>query len=593
MKSSQWTSKEANRALRDYLQSDEAKRYSAILSDQRLTAEDRQAFLADLQRRTVCLDESAKQWWNLIEGLLKRDQVKILVLAELLAQHGLDVEDLYGCLPDNETVSQFTEAARLASNILVASSARIPNDETALGKLRIDEADEEAQRWWAELTAQAVNSNELILRLASDIVARGATLAFFRRVLRECGTDNLQAGLSYLEYLNHRQNDDKFWWTRPGKGMTRTRGWSDDQIRARLVSIREAQQVDQSGEAHRHWISLEDQYHDQPGLLLRLVEELHQRKVPVSAYLAVQNRLGNVGVAAVLAFLDYEKELERDQDRINFQVATLDDHGVVQSTAQDNCVHYLERLGPGVHLDMVLIPAGSFVMGSPEDESGRRDSEGPQHEVILPSFYMGRYPVTQEQWRIVAGWPRCQIDLNPDPSNFNGDLKPVERVSWNEAVEFCARLRVQTGRHYRLPSEAEWEYACRAGTTTPFAFGQSINPDIVNYDGNHPYANANEGIYRQQTTEVGSLPYANNFGLADMHGNVREWVEDIWHDNYEGAPTDGSAWLTGGDSTFRVLRGGSWYSYGDSCRSAVRLNRTPDTRDYYLGFRVVVGERAP
>ncbi|MEY3284139.1 MAG: hypothetical protein RIR86_2152 [Acidobacteriota bacterium] len=593
MKNSQWTTSEASRALRDYLQSDEAKRYRAIFGDQRLTAEDRLVFLADLQRRTNCLDESAGKWWNLIEAMLGQDQEKRLVLAELLAQHGLDVEDLYGCLPDNETASPFTEAARLASSILVASIGRIPNDDTALGKLRIDEADAEAQRWWAELTAQAVNSNELMLRLASDIVARGGTLATFRRVLRECGTDNLQAGLCYLEYLDRRQNEDPFWWTRPGKGMTRTRGWSDDQIRARLVSIREVHQVDQSGETHRHWESLEERYHDQPGLLLRLAEELHQRRMPVSSYLALQNRLGNVGVPAVLAFLDYEKELERDQDRINFQVVTLDDHGVVQSTAQGNCVHYLERLGPGLHLEMVLIPAGSFVMGSPEDESRRTEDEGPQHEVILHSFYMGRYPVTQEQWRIVAGWPRCQIDLNPDPSNFKGDLKPVETVSWYEAVEFCERLRVQTGRHYRLPSESEWEYACRAGTTTPFAFGQSINPDIVNYNGNYPYAKANIGIYRKQTTEVGSLPYANNFGLADMHGNVWEWVEDVWHKNYEDAPDNGSAWVSGGDSSLRVLRGGSWLNYGDSCRSALRYDLTPGTRVNYLGFRVVVGERAP
>ena len=141
--------------------------------------------------------------------------------------------------------------------------------------------------------------------------------------------------------------------------------------------------------------------------------------------------------------------------------------------------------------------------------------------------------------------------------------------------------------------EAEWEYACRAGTTTPLSFCESINPEIVNYDGNYPYAKANIGIFREQTTEVDSLPYANNFGLADMHGNVWEWVQDIWHNNYEGAPTDGSAWVSGGDYSRRVLRGGSWGFLGDSCRSAVRRNLTSDSRDNDNGFRVVVGERVP
>ena len=236
-----------------------------------------------------------------------------------------------------------------------------------------------------------------------------------------------------------------------------------------------------------------------------------------------------------------------------------------------------------VDIELVKIPAGSFVMGSPPDEEGRYDDEGPTHRVTIPEFWMGRYEVTQRQWRAVMG---------ANPSEFKGDDLPVETVSWDDAREFCRKLEALTGRKFRLPTEAEWEYAARAGTTTPFAFGASLSSEQANFNGNYPYGGAQKGVYREKTTTVGRFN-PNQFGLYDMHGNVWEWVEDIWHGNYEGAPTDGSAWVSGSNSSRRVLRGGSWSGYGDSCRSAVRLNRTPDTRDYYLGFRVVVGERAP
>jgi formylglycine-generating enzyme required for sulfatase activity len=149
---------------------------------------------------------------------------------------------------------------------------------------------------------------------------------------------------------------------------------------------------------------------------------------------------------------------------------------------------------------------------------------------------MGKFPVTQAQWRAVAALPKINTDLDPDPSYFNGANRPVEQVSWDEAMEFCRRLSKKTGRDYRLPSEAEWEYACRAGTNKPFHFGKRITSDLANYNGNSVYGNAPKGKYREETTPVGSLKVANAFGLYDMHGNVWEWCADGWHENYEGAP---------------------------------------------------------
>jgi formylglycine-generating enzyme required for sulfatase activity/predicted Ser/Thr protein kinase len=245
----------------------------------------------------------------------------------------------------------------------------------------------------------------------------------------------------------------------------------------------------------------------------------------------------------------------------------------------------------GVPLEMAFIPGGTFLMGSPASEEGRDRSEGPQHSVAMQGFYMGKYEVTQAQWRVVAYSPKVGLDLDIEPSNFKGDDLPVENVSWEEATEFCRRLSRMTGREYRLPTEAEWEYAARAGTTTPFAFGETITPEIVNYDGNYPYGSTPKGTFREKTTPVGSLGTANGFGLYDMHGNVWEWCLDYWHDDYSGAPTDGSAWLDGGDSRYRVGRGGSWGNDAGLCRSARRDKNEPTLRDTFTGFRVVSAAR--
>jgi formylglycine-generating enzyme required for sulfatase activity len=260
---------------------------------------------------------------------------------------------------------------------------------------------------------------------------------------------------------------------------------------------------------------------------------------------------------------------------------------------------FIEDLGNGVRLEMVAIPGGTFIMGTEDKEIKRLvkkfDSEyfsceKPQHQVTLPSFYMGKYPVTQAQWRAIASTAKIDIDLETDPSNFKGDDLPVERVSWYNAVEFCKRLSRETKREYRLPSEAEWEYACRAGTTTAFHFGETITGDLANYKATETYADEPKGEYWQKTTTVGYFQVANDFGLYDMHGNVWEWCEDDYHYNYEGAPTDGSAWISKGTNTTKILRGGSWFGLPYYCRSAFR--DFPDPRGNYnnCGFRVVSKE---
>ncbi|MGB7247685.1 MAG: SUMF1/EgtB/PvdO family nonheme iron enzyme [Phormidesmis sp.] len=155
---------------------------------------------------------------------------------------------------------------------------------------------------------------------------------------------------------------------------------------------------------------------------------------------------------------------------------------------------FTQDLGGGVTLDMVAIPGGTFVMGSPPSEAERRDSEGPQHSVSVPPFWLGKYPVTQAQWRAVAVLPKVEQNLNPSPADFSEDNRPVEQVSWYDAVEFCKRLLVKAGEEYRLPSEAEWEYACRAETTTPFHFGETITADLANYNANYTYIEIDDGF---------------------------------------------------------------------------------------------------
>lgn len=271
----------------------------------------------------------------------------------------------------------------------------------------------------------------------------------------------------------------------------------------------------------------------------------------------------------------------------SFEVVTVNHRGEESSRQQASARYSIEDCGAnGLNLEMVYIPGGSFWRGSPDSELEQQSNEIPREKVTVPEFYMGKYPVTQAQWRLVASLAKVEIDLNRSPSNFAGDSRPVEQVNWHQAKEFCARLSKAAGQLYRLPSEAEWEYACRAGTETPFHFGATLTSNLANYDANHTYGNGPKGQYRQTTTPVGEFP-ANGFGLYDMHGNVWEWCEDIWHENYSGAPKDGSPWLSDGDNSKRMYRGGSWGSYPRGCRSARRGASDPGQRSSSLGFRVV------
>jgi formylglycine-generating enzyme required for sulfatase activity len=259
-------------------------------------------------------------------------------------------------------------------------------------------------------------------------------------------------------------------------------------------------------------------------------------------------------------------------------------NGWQQKTERITVSGYELELAKGIAITMVQIPAGSFQMGSPATEAERSKAEGPQRRVQLQSFFLGQTPVTQAQWQAVASWPQVGMMLDPNPALFEGANRPVENVNWEEAMEFCRRLSQRTKLYYTLPSEAQWEYACRAGSTTPFAFGDTLTPDFANFNGIATYGSGHKGQYRQETTEVGSFP-ANAWGLQDMHGNVWEWCLDPWHDSYRGAPADRSAWTAGG-GTARLLRGGSWYVHPAYCRSAYRGFDHPDDRDIGIGFRV-------
>ncbi len=269
--------------------------------------------------------------------------------------------------------------------------------------------------------------------------------------------------------------------------------------------------------------------------------------------------------------------------KFEFSVPIVDDFGRVVKRRKKTANCYIQDLD-GVALEMVYIPTGKFLMGSVEGDQ----DEKPQHLVNVPEFFIGKYLVTQAQWRVVANWPKVNQDLPSEISMFQGDDLPVEQVSWYDAIEFCARLSAKTGHYYRLPSEAEWEYAARATTTSPFAYGTTVTTRLVNYDGQAPYGQARKTIYRNATTAVGSLANANLFGLYDMHGNVWEWCQDVYHRDYQGAPANEQAWEQGGDPSRRMLRGGAWISSGLMCRSAFRESSIPDKASNTIGFRVVV-----
>lgn len=261
--------------------------------------------------------------------------------------------------------------------------------------------------------------------------------------------------------------------------------------------------------------------------------------------------------------------------KIEFESVTVDARGEVVARTRHSAEQFTEEIGRSVSLDMIIIPAGTFQMGSRQHE-GNPD-EHPQHFVTIKSFMMGKFLVTQGQWKAIVG--------KLPPCRFKGASLPVERISWEDAQKFCKRLSKKTGRNYRLPSETQWEYACRAGTTTPFSFGETLTSDIANFNGEHIFKDEPRGLYFHSTSEGGKFP-PNAFGLYDMHGNLMEWCADNWIDDYRMSLRDGSDYQMI-DNPYRVVRGGSWHDNPQLCRSAARIRVAQSDAEEYIGFRVV------
>jgi formylglycine-generating enzyme required for sulfatase activity len=259
---------------------------------------------------------------------------------------------------------------------------------------------------------------------------------------------------------------------------------------------------------------------------------------------------------------------------IEFETPTLNEKGEIIAGARHSAEQFSDDLGNGIRLDMLVIPAGIFQMGS-HPHQGHAD-EGPAHLVTVKSFRMGKFLITQGQWKAVMG--------RVPPCRFKGENLPVERVSWNDAQIFCQRLSKKTGRSYHLPSETQWEYACRAGTNTPFSFGETLTTEIANYNGEHTFRDEPRGIYFHSTNEGGKFP-PNAFGIYDMHGNLWEWCADNWLDDYSSSPRDGSSYHDH-ESSYRVARGGSWHDLPENCRSAARLRVLQTEAEEFIGFRV-------
>ncbi|MBX7218451.1 MAG: SUMF1/EgtB/PvdO family nonheme iron enzyme [Blastocatellia bacterium] len=263
-----------------------------------------------------------------------------------------------------------------------------------------------------------------------------------------------------------------------------------------------------------------------------------------------------------------------------FETVSLDAKGEILERRKEKGQFYPEELAPGVTLEMIALSGGNLLQGSPPEEKGRSEDEGPQHEVTLDPFFISKYEVTQAQWQAVMGY---------NPSFFKGDNFPVDQITWAEAVEFCARLTQKTGRHYRLPTESEWEYAARAGTTTPFAFGPEMTSNWGAFNTMYPYSAAPIGDERFRTHLVGSfLP--NAWGLYDMHGNVWEWCLDWFEETYyqHSPQANPHGPVTG---TFRVIRGGGWRDTTVYCRSGNRTGNLPEYYSRSLGLRVVLVPR--
>ena len=289
-----------------------------------------------------------------------------------------------------------------------------------------------------------------------------------------------------------------------------------------------------------------------------------------------------------------------------FATGTVDATGRVTQRTSGEARVRVEQLAPRVKLRMVEIPAGRLMMGSSPVELRRLREEylrhgataaeaadvlrreTPQHSVRLKSFLIGSTEVTRAQWAVVASWEPVTVRFREDPSETRGAELPVTNVSWRDADEFCRRLSAKTKQSYRLPSEAEWEYACRAGTAGPFNLGPTISPTVSNYHSRYPFGGVRPQHERGHTVVAGQFRLANAFGLYDMHGNVWEWCADVWHPDYSGAPSDGRVWIDGGDENRRPVRGGGWNDIAFFARSSQRVSQPSETTSAWIGFRVAM-----
>ena len=304
---------------------------------------------------------------------------------------------------------------------------------------------------------------------------------------------------------------------------------------------------------------------------------------------------GGVGLTAVIygdrSLANVSQSNSADLPTYDFATVKVDRQGKEKTRSYHRASLHAENLGNYQTLAMVLIPAGKFDMGASVEERASSDRERPRHQVKVSSFLMGKYPITQAQWRTVAKLSSIKRELKSDPSHFKGNNRPVECVSWLDAVEFCDRLSVATGKQYRLPSEAEWEYACRGNSkgdsNSPFTYGATLTDKLADYASGYVYASEKSISYRSQTTDVGSF-VPNAFGLYDLHGNVAEWCADSWHENYQSAPNNSKVWQKGGNQKWRVLRGGSWANKPSYCRSAHRSGYLAKSLNRTIGFRIAM-----
>ncbi len=349
--------------------------------------------------------------------------------------------------------------------------------------------------------------------------------------------------------------------------------------------------------------------HQPPGDAQRRPLLTRRRAMAAGALMA-----GGAAAIAVVPFIRKRTSLPTLR-AIRFGFAQVDAKGKQKSLQHAAAMVFTENLGSANGLDMVAIPGGSFTMGSPDSEPERQPNEGPQHHVTLAPFFVGSAPITQAQWlAVVMAHPaKLQYDLNPSPSFFRGIDLPVESITWYQAAEYCRRLSAITGRDYRLPSEAQWEYCCRAGSTDPFNVGPTVTTDLANYCGtggavcgdsdghsiasayyagvkyeSGAYGQGPAGIFRGTTTRAGTFP-PNRFGVYDMHGNVWELCLDMTTSSYDQVPRDGSAYLADPAESNRILRGGSWSHNPAICRSAFRNLIEPDNPGWQgrIGMRVV------